>query len=671
MRTTRAALSAFALLLAACPTGDDDDSATVDPIDVDVPSNAEGTNPYHSMLPWPSDQWLEDDATTETGKRLAYSDVAMPRNLSGDFFDVEPYRRLDGFPLGSQPMTTFGDMIDMSNLAEEFEYDESLAADSPTVLIDLSTGERLAHYIQPDLRVDELDPGSETVVHLHPASPLRPATTYGVAYRKSVRYADGSEIPDLPVFAALRDGVPTTSSTVEARRPRYEALFTALEGAGVPRDDLRFAWSFSTASDLAITSDLLAMRDDAIERVPVGGGECTVTSVETWEETCEGSQDPECDDDAEQRARIKGTFRSPLYMEREFPPTIANRDEDGLPVFNGFHDVEFTMIVPHVAYDGEPSSRFVLYGHGLMGSKGEVQGRYPQEMISRHNMIFAATDMHGMSEWDIVSVGQALADMSKFNAVTERLMQGHINYMILARSIVGGCRTMPELADAGLPTELPLGDDPPYYHGISQGSIFGGVQAAINVDIERFALMVGATNYSVMIPRSSNFPDYEQIFLPWYSDRVDQQIMLSVIMSVWEKSEPGGFVHRVTSNTLPDTPAKHVLHTVAVNDSQVPNVGSDMMARALNTPLMTPTSREVWGLPTVTGDDGATSAYVYYDFDRPLGVTGNVPPPDDNDVHGDLRFLIASQLQIDAFFHPDGTIQDFCSADDGVGCSPE
>ncbi|MCO4772486.1 MAG: hypothetical protein KDA24_20805 [Deltaproteobacteria bacterium] len=660
------------LALSGCPTEGEPIPPEVDPIDIELQDNAEGTNPIHRMLPWPSDQWLVPDESTVTGQRLEYSEAAMPRNLNGEFFDAAPYRRLDGFSQGSQPMVTFGGELDMSNLAEEYEYDESLAADSPTVLINLETGERIAHFIQPDMRVEELDPGTETMIHIHPAVSLPPQTQIGVAFRKSVTFADGSALPDWEQFGALRDGTITTSANLEARRPRYERLFAALEADGVPRDDLRFAWTFTTGSDEAVVSDLLAMRDDAMERVPVGGGQCTITSVETWEETCEVSEDPECQADAEQRARIKGTFRSPLYMEREFPPTLALRDPaTDMPTFNDWHEVEFTMIVPHVAYDGTDSTRFVAYGHGLMGSKGEVQGSYPQEMISRHNMIFAAADMHGMSEWDIVSVGQALADMSKFPFVTERLMQGHINMLVLARSMVGGCREMPELADYGMPTTLPLGDDPPYYHGISQGSIFGAVHAAISLDITHAAIMVGGTNYSIMIPRSSNFPDYELIFLPWYARRLDQQVMLSVIMSIWDKSEPSGFTHRVTQNPLPGTQAKRVLHTAAVNDSQVPNLSSDIMARTMGIPLFTPSSREVWGMETVTEADQPTSALVYYDFDRPLGASGNVPPPGDNDVHGDLRFLEASQQQISAFFRPDGVIEDFCDQGDGAGCSPE
>ena len=90
-----------------------------------------------------------------------------------------------------------------------------------------------------------------------------------------------------------------------------------------------------------------------------------------------------------------------------------------------------------------------------------------------------------------------------------------------------------------------------------------------------------------------------------------------------------------------------------MNDSQVPNLASEQAARTMGIPLLTPTSKGVWGLDTVTGADAPGSAMVYFNFDRELGVEGNVPPDEDSDVHGDQRFLLAAQLQIDAFLRPD------------------
>ena len=666
------ALLLFLLVPAlGCPSAATEPPPTP-PLSMEIAEHTEGTNDIHAMLPWPSDAWLVDDDATETGLRLEYDAAAVPRNRDGDFFDPAPYRRLDGFSPASQPMTTFGEPLDMSNLASEGEFDESIAADSPTLLINIDTGEQVAHFVQNDLRVEELEPGAPTMVYLHPAARLAEDTTYGVVFRSSVRTVDGAALPVHPVFAALRDGTVTTSAQIERRRDPHDRLFAALDALGVPRTDAVAGWTFHTASGDAITREIVAMRDDAMERVPVGGGECTVDSVDVYQQEACDPQDTDCAQNDQLRYRIFGTFRAPLYMERLYPPTLANRDAvTDLPAFTDWHDVSFTMIVPHVAYTAN-DARFVTYGHGLMGSQGEVKGSFPRTMAANHNMVFAAADMHGMSEWDIVSVGTALADMSLFPNVTERLMQGVINWLVMTRSFAGACRTLPELADYGAPTELPIdASQDPYYIGISQGSIAGMVYAALSLDIRRAAILVGGQNYSVMIPRSSNFPDYEQIFLPWYSRRLDQQLLMAMIMGVWDKSEPNAFVPHLINDPLPDTPVKQILKQIAVNDSQVPNLSSEQAARTMGLPLMTPTSKDVWGLSTVTDADAAGSAMIYYDFGRPLGAEGNVPPAEGNDVHGDQRFIEAAQLQMDAFLRPDGVVTDFCGETDGVGCSPE
>lgn len=662
---------AFAFLI-GCPT-EAPEPEGVPPIELEIAPHNEGTNEHHAMLPWPSDAWLVEDASTTTGLRLEYDEAAIPRNRNGDFFEPSPYRRLDGFSPASQPMTTFGAGLDLANLALEGEFDESLAAGSPTLLINVDTGELVAHFVQNDLRVEELEPGSPTMVYLHPAARLAEDTTYGVAFRNTIRTVDGAEVDAHPVFAALRDGTVTTSSNIEGRRPAHDRMFAALEALDVPRAELVAGWTFHTASGEAITRELLAIRDDAMERVPVGGGECTVENVDVYQaEECP-PEDTDCQQNEQLRYRIYGTFKSPLYMERLYPPTLANRDPvTDLPAFSEWHDVTFTMIVPHVAYE-QNDARFVTYGHGLMGSQGEVKGSFQRTMAANHNMVFVAADMHGMSEWDIVSVGTALSDMSLFVNVTERLMQGVVNWLVMTRSFRGACSNLPELADWGAPTQLPIDTvQDPYYVGISQGSIAGMVYTGVSQDIRKAAVLVGGQNYSVMIPRSSDFPDYEAIFLPWYSRRLDQQLMLSMIMSLWDKSEPNAFVPHLVSNPLPNTPVKQVLHQVAVNDSQVPNLSSEQAARTMGIPLLTPSSKPVWGLETVTDADQAGSAMVYFDFDREVGVSGNVPPQDDNGVHGDQRFLEAAQLQIDAFLRPDGVVEDFCSQDDGgAGCSPE
>ena len=87
--------------------------AEVEPIDVSISAECEWTNDIHCLLPWPSNRWLEDDSTTESGKRLAYPEEAIPKNKDDDPFDVEPYRHRDGFSPTSSILTSFHTPVDV------------------------------------------------------------------------------------------------------------------------------------------------------------------------------------------------------------------------------------------------------------------------------------------------------------------------------------------------------------------------------------------------------------------------------------------------------------------------------------------------------------------------------------------------------------------------------
>ena len=120
----------------------------VTPITVPVDAWCEGTNPVHCMLPWPSDRWLIDDPGTDTGKRLNYSPDALPRNINRDDFNVSAYNTKDGFSPASALLTAFSSDVDTAateGLALEGMWDLSLAANSPSIVIDIDSGERVAH----------------------------------------------------------------------------------------------------------------------------------------------------------------------------------------------------------------------------------------------------------------------------------------------------------------------------------------------------------------------------------------------------------------------------------------------------------------------------------------------------------------------------------------------
>ena len=655
MRSLPLKLLAYLTLLCVLMGGCE---AEPDPIIVDIDAWCEGTTPLHCMLPWPSDRWLVDDASTDTGKRLNLSSEAIPRNTDEADFDVSAYNIYDGFSPATAILTAFPTDVDLTNtpdLAVEGSYDLSLAEQSPTVLIDLDSGERIAHMVEIDLRAHEDDvPGlaqSLALFYIRPAKRLREAHRYGIALR-NIKLIDGSDAVATGAFAALRDDTPTTSASLEGRRQQYEELFSALQETGIARESLVQAWSFTTASSRSIRSDLMTMRDDALTRVPVGGGTCTVEEVQ------------EDDNDERRFRRVDGTFSVPLYMDQDAPGARIVRGDDGLPYFQGWIEVPFTLTIPRVLSEvGSVPGRLLGYGHGLMGSgSGEGGGSYVQKVAQEFGYVVVSTDWQGMSHNDVVTVGIALSNVSTFPKVGDRLKQGVINHLVMMRSFKGACSELPELQVNG---QSVIDDGDPYWMGISQGGIMGPSVLALSPDIPKGAFLVGGISYPLMIGRSVDFYEYEVIYRTWYPERVDREILMNMMSSLWDGAEAATWVPHLVSDPLPGVAAKQILYQVARLDSQVPNIASELAARTMGIPQLSPAAQSLWGIPDEQGP--LSSALVYFDFDvEPLPL-GNQAPEDDNGTHGDQRYTDGSRLQIDAFFREGGMIEHFC---DGP-CDPE
>ncbi len=618
--------------------GDADDDG--DPVHVDVVEECDNVNPDYCMLPWPSDRYLVADETTATGFRVDYPVAAFPDNEIGDEFDPSAYNRLDGFSPASQMLTVFPEPVDDTSLPSYTDYEASLAADSPTVVLDMDTGERVAHFAEFDVRFD--DP-SAILLYIRPAQRLSEGGHYAVAIRDLVVESDGRPVEPSPVFAALRDGTVTDSPQVEARRAGFEEMFDALEAAGVERESLIQAWHFHTASGEMLWGDLLAMRDDALTRLD--DMTCRIDLVEEYPED-------------EVARLIYGTFTVPLYMDSPYPPARVVRGEDGTPEYQGMTDVEFLVNVPRSVAEGHsPGARLVLYGHGLMGSMHEIRWGAGRAMGDELGVVQAATVWAGMSEDDLVTVATALSNISTFPAVAERLMQGVVNMMLLPAALRGPCAELEELQLDG---ELVYDPDQVYFLGISQGGIFGGTLLALSPDIERGVLNVGASNYPVMIGRSVDFEEYELVYNAWYPARIDREFYMALMQQMWDMAEPATFLPHLTADPLPGSTAKTVIYQVGLNDAQVPNVASDMAIRTMGIPQFVPTVHEVWGSEEVTDARADGSVAQYWDCGDDPVPEGNAAPDEDQGCHENTRRFASAMGQMDAFWQPDGTAQNLC-----------
>ncbi|HYD46957.1 MAG TPA: hypothetical protein VEB21_01350, partial [Terriglobales bacterium] len=426
--------------------GDSTDTASVrfEAIALEAPDQCEILNNASCLLPYPSSRFLEP-ADTPTGFRLSFPAQHMPRQNSRAF-PVEPFHRIDGFsptvpitmhfPGGVDPVQSHAARL----RPETRTHDTiSLEPDSPTVLIDATTGERVLHFVEPEVRAArEGKPDRETLL-MRAAESLKPGHRYLVAMRRLVTHA-GTPVVAEPAFAAMRDGRATLIDAIEQRRPAMAGLFDELESHGIERDELVLAFDFVVASDQSLTAEMLKMRDETFAWVAQN------QSVQTF--AVERVVENECTPGTRIWRRVEGTFQVPLYLSRDpladpRNPAVFNRDENDMPVASGFTNPPFTFAIPCTILDADNQVYPIILGHGLFGDgRGFVRELAETDQVTDFNYIAGATDWTGLAAPDAGAggnlpasfVGRVALDQPRaFAALPDRTRQGQLNTLVMAR----------------------------------------------------------------------------------------------------------------------------------------------------------------------------------------------------------------------------------------------
>lgn len=611
------------------------------PLEVPFTSECENLNPQHCLLPFPTDRYLAEDPASVTGWSLSLVPEAMPKpKIGGSDFNPEPYRRHDGFSPSSQIVTVFPEPVDLTGLPSLDNPERSLEADSPTLLIDLETGDLIPHWVENDARPT---PSDETLFYIRPMSRLEHDRSYAVALR-ALQGESGAELPTTEVFAALRDGVITNAPQLEARRPTFETLFSTLEAQGIERSRLLAAWTWHTASQESTVGDMLTMREDALTRLGPDGIGCTITSVE--------------DGFSGAYRRVRGTYTVPSYMTQSVLPAELARDENDDPVFVENIEVGFTAILPQSLASTGNTGPLLTWGHGLFGdAEGTISGEGVIQVAEDAGMVIVATDWAGMSNKDLSFLATALGDVSLFYMIGDMLRQGMINQIALTRSFAGVCATLPEMTND---TDQPLIDtNVRYFLGGSQGSILGGTLLTLSPDIDRGALIVGGAAFSFMIERSIHFKTFELLLSPSYPRRIDTGILMVLSQQVWDMAESASYLPFIV-NGLDTIGGKEFLYMVAKNDAQVSNLSSEIAARIADIPTLEGSVDVPWGTETVTSPYAGPAAYVSIDVGDRDPVSGNRSPDTDDGGHGSVAFQPES-IQMIRHFLETGEILNTCS----------
>ncbi|MFZ4720586.1 MAG: hypothetical protein ACOYMR_14250, partial [Ilumatobacteraceae bacterium] len=439
------------------------------------------------LLPWPNDAFTVPDDSSATGRRLDIHPDSTPTNADGTPIDVTDQNRADGFSPGSAILAFVPDIdLERTGLAPSTDIGASLDEDAPVVLLDTATGERIPYWAELDAQAPEGD----QLLMVHPAVSLPEGHRIAVALR-NMKDANGDLIEGSEAWAAALDGTPEPLE----RARHFRELLGDLNDGGVTPEGMFLAWDFTVASAESLSGRVLHARELAYATIGGAAPAFTVTAQT---------------DGAGVRI-VDGTYEVPNFLTDDGGPgSTYVLDDDGLPMVNPTQRVytaPFHCTLPAATGDGRPT---IVYGHGLLGDRFESDAL--AFAASSGIAGVCATDEIGMNADDVANLAGILGDLSRFSEQADRMQQGLINQQFLGRLLnsTDGFASDPAFSDAaGAPLVSPGNT---VFVGNSQGGILGGAASAISSEWTNVVLGVPGINYSLLLPRSSDWPEFQSIF---------------------------------------------------------------------------------------------------------------------------------------------------------------
>ncbi len=639
-----AAIVATSLIAAACSAGTDDGGSAggvageATPTVSTAPGSCDPGDPTACLLPWPNDRFTTADPARPTGRRLDLPAAGMPVNARGVAVDPAEWNRNDGFSPSSIGMVVVpGVDPAASGLPPQTDIAASLAEDAPLAVVDVGTGERVPAWAELDTNVT--DPARRPL-RIVPATSLAEGHRYAIGLG-GLRRADGSEI-------APSEAMADVLAEPDDDEQRW---LGALRTAGLDTPSIDVAWAFTVASNESLSGRLRSMWDETRSELGDGAPPFRVTSVA---------------DEGPVRI-VQGTFEMPKYLTGTGATgsVLNNADSPtGTPTRDGTMTSPFLCAVPAQATGPSP---FVVYGHGLLGSRTEVLDI--GSVGAANGVGFCAADWIGMSTEDVPTIGAELADLNLFRTQPDRMQQGHLGFLLLGRLLAS-----PQgfVTDPAFQTTMggPLVDGAQLsFLGASQGGILGGAPSALTDDWDATVLAVGGLGYNLLLNRSIDFDKFVPVLSAAYPDELTRALGVEIIQNLWDRGENTAYAQHLTGDPYPQrSEPQRVLLLEAFGDHQVANVSTEKLARTLGVPRVAPTLAEGRSpdvepfalIEPVPALPWPGNALVVWDFGSDAPPIGPTPPRSGEDPHGKLSGVPQALALLVSFIRPGGQVVDVC-----------
>jgi hypothetical protein len=175
--------------------------------------------------------------------------------------------------------------------------------------------------------------------------------------------------------------------------------------------------------------------------------------------------------------------------------------------------------------------------------------------------------------------------------------------------------------------------DTTWYYGGSLGGIQGASLTAISPDVTRAALSVPGAGWSTMLQRSIHYASIEFIVDALYPDPLSQSAFLAMLQTFFDRSDPAGLARDLAAND-----EKVILLQEAIGDVQVPNLSTDLLARAMGAHQLEEAPYPIFGLDLLTGPSTGPALTQFILPDALEDYTppeSNTTPTTENGVHGE------------------------------------
>ena len=224
------------------------------------------TDPTRCLLPFPSDRYTRADPSTPTGRRLDIPADGTPANKAGKHIDPAEWNRNDGFSPSSVGITVVPGLdAGRSALPPQTDIAQSLAPDSPVVVLDVTTGKRVPAWAEFDPKT----PRGKRLLRIVPAVGLAEGHRIAIVLR-NLKHSDGSDIAPNARYTRL----------VANPTPYERTWLDALDRAGLAPQSLTLAWSFTVASEQGLSGRLRHMWSETSAALGDGAPPFTVTSTD-------------------------------------------------------------------------------------------------------------------------------------------------------------------------------------------------------------------------------------------------------------------------------------------------------------------------------------------------------------------------------------------------------